>query len=116
MSKYILLICGLIVAWAYPWLLLLAVGLFLFWIMLGIDRDLKAVRKCGVDPVQEKPTRVHHKDQVEKNFKPGFRDNPEWQEKSAELRKTISKNKQASHIELNDRNNEESTPYWVKKR
>jgi hypothetical protein len=102
-------------AWAYPWLLLL-VALYLFWKMLDIDKDIKALRKCGVDPIEEEPTRVHRKDQVEKNFKPGFRDDPEWQAKSAELRETISKNKKVNHIELNDDKYQRIPPYWTKKR
>jgi len=113
MLKYILLILGLMLAWAYPWLLLL-VALYLFWKMLDIDKEDRVPRKCGVDPVQEKPTRVHHKDQTEKNFKPGFRDDPEWQAKSEELRKTISANKKTNETELNAENNGEEVPYWTK--
>jgi len=130
MIKYILVACGIaLVIAAYPIIVLLAAIFgagYLLCIILNTGGENAEKPGHAVDSI---PVKVYDPDvgcdefgkggvvdQTEKSCKPGFRDNPEWQEKSAKLRKTIAANKKASESELNVENNGENISYWAKKR
>ncbi len=118
MLKYILLVLGLMLCFAYPWILLLA-ALYLFYLMLDIDKDTRALKRSQD---RTRPTYGSDigcgmaEDQPDKNCKPGFRDDPEWQARSAAIRNHIKGNKKSSETELNDENNATEPIHWTKKR
>ena len=117
MLKYILLFLGLLLVFAYPWILLL-VALYLFYLMLGIDKDTRELKRSQDTPIGSdigcgESIKVKVKDT---NFKSGFQDDPEWQERSSAIRNHINANKKSSETELNNENNATEAPRWTKKR
>lgn len=58
----------------------------------------------------------YHANQSEKRMKSGFRDDPEWQKKSAALRKTMAENKKANEKDVIKESSEETEQFWTKTR
>ncbi len=110
MTRLIFVIGGLLLFLAYPWIILF-VGLYLFWILLDMNKKDKTTENLAEDtPTSPDPN------PIEKNFKPGFRDNPEWQKLSARIRKVANDNKKANDIKLKAENIQDKALYWAKKR
>ncbi len=115
MINLIILVCILAVILTYPWIIILAAAILLgMYIMKekpdSFDKLWGTARKehnepepdlsAGVEEPDHKTVQQSYKEELDRGMKPGFENDPEWQEKAEKIRKHVEKNKQIAEEEV----------------
>lgn len=115
MINFIILVCTLAVILTYPWIVILAAAILLgmyimkekpdsfnkLWNIAQKEHDEpEPDLSAEVEDPKYKTVQQLYKEELDRKMKPGFEDDPKWQEKAEKIRKHVERNKQLAEKEI----------------